>query len=76
NRFALQGFFRSQVPLYENLYGYYENSFGVHLLGFERDKENYNGLERIVKLWVSQIEIRKPPLASDVEFMNEVLGSE
>lgn len=75
-RFALQGFFRSQAPLHANLYGYYESSFGVHLLGFERDKENYKGIERIVKSWASQIEIRKPPLANDVEFMDEVLGSE
>lgn len=75
-RFALQGFFRSQIPLYENLYRYYEYSFGVHLLGFVRDKENYKGLERIIKSWVSQIKIRKPPLASDVEFMDEVLASD
>lgn len=75
-RFSLQGFFRSQAPLYQNLHGYYENSFGVHLLGFERDRENYRCQERIIKSWVSQIEVKKPPLATDVEFMEEVLGSE
>lgn len=75
-RFALDGFFRSQIPLYENLCRYYENSFGVHLLGFERDKENYKGLESIIKSWVNKIEIRKPPLIGDVEFMNGVLGNE
>ena len=38
-RFSLQGFFRSQEPLYKKLYKYYEISFGVHLVGFERDKK-------------------------------------
>jgi len=75
-RFVLQGYYRSQMPLYKNMHRYYESSFGVHLLGFERDKENYHGLERLVKSWVSQIEIRKPPLVTDLEFMDEVLGSE
>ena len=73
-RFALQGFFRSQQPLYENLHNYYEKSFGVHLLGFIRDHENYKRLEGIVKAWANQIEVRKPPLANDVDYMDEVLS--
>ncbi len=74
--FALQGFFLSQQPLYENLYNYYEKSFGVHLLGFIRDHDNYKCLEGIVKSWANQIEIRKPPLANDNDFMDEVLGDD
>lgn len=72
-RFSLQGFFLSQRPLYENLHNYYEKSFGVHLLGFIRDYEDYNRLEGIVKSWAKKIEIRKPPLADDYDFMDEVL---
>ena len=75
-KFALQGFFRSAQPLYDRLYKYYESSFGIHLLGFERDKEDYQAQERIIKSWAERIEIKKRPLADDVEFMNEVLGSE
>ncbi len=75
-RFALQGFFLSQRPLYENLYTYYEKSFGVHLLGFVRDHENYKRLEAIIKTWANQIEVRKPPLAADNDFMDEVLDGE
>lgn len=75
-RFAVQGFFRSQQPLYEKLHNYYEKSFGVHLLGFVRDHEDYSGLETTVKSWVSQIEIHEPPLVADVDFMDEVLGNE
>ena len=75
-RFALQGFFRSQQPLYENLHNYYEESFGVHLLGFIRDHEDYRCLENIVKAWASQIKVRKPPLADDADYMDEVLGND
>lgn len=74
-RFALQGFFLSQKPLYENLHTYYEKSFGVHLLGFVRDHENYKCLEAIIKTWANKIEVRKPPLAVDYDFLNEVLDN-
>ena len=73
-RFALQGFFVSQQPLYENLHNYYKKTFGVHLLGFIRDHENFMCLEGIMKSWVNQIEVRKPPLVVDADFMDEVLG--
>jgi len=75
-RFALQGFFSSQQPLYENLHNYYEKSFGVHLLGFVRDHENYNRLEAIIKTWVSQIEVKKPPLAADQDLIDEIFDGE
>ncbi|WMS87877.1 SIR2 family protein [Pleionea litopenaei] len=75
-RFALQGFFLSQKPLYDNLHTYYKKSFGVHLLGFVRDHEDYKRLEAIIKSWGSQIVVRKPPLAVDNDFMDEVLASE
>lgn len=75
-RFAIQGFFRSQKPLYENLHTYYKKSFGVHLLGFLRDHENFRCLEKIIKTWAKKIEVRKPPLAVDHDFMNEVLDDE
>jgi len=75
-RFALQGFFLSQKPLFENLHDYYEKSFGVHLLGFIRDHENYKRLEAIIKTWANKINVSKPPLAADNDFMDEVLKDE
>ena len=75
-RFALQGFFLSQKPLYANLHTYYEKSFGVHLLGFVRDHENYKRIEGIIKTWANQIKVNKPPLAVDHDFMVEVLDGE
>src|SRR3989338_1412049 len=73
-RFALMPFFFSQTPLYEMLYKYYKNSFGVHLIGFMRDHKNYKQLEDIVKAWSEQIEVKSPALVKDLEFMDEVLG--
>ena len=75
-RFSLQGFFRSQEPLYYNLHNYYRKSFGVHLLGFIRDHEDYDCLNKIIKSWVNLISVRKPPLVNDVDYIEEVLGSE
>jgi len=75
-RFALQAFFYSQKPLYDNLHTYYEKFFGVHLLGILKDHENYKCLEKIVKLWANQIEVRKPALTNDVDFMDEVLSDD
>jgi NAD-dependent SIR2 family protein deacetylase len=75
-RFALQGYFRSQEPLYKNLYQYYEKSFGVHLIGFVRDHKDYAQQENIMKSWVPQIQVKKSTLYADLVLMNEVLGSD
>ena len=47
-RFALMPFFRSQLPLYTMLYGYYAKTFGVHLVGFVRDHKDYKQLEDLM----------------------------
>jgi len=75
-RFALQGYFRSQEPLYKNLHQYYEKSFGVHLIGFVRDHKDYTQLEAIIRDWVPQIQVKKPTLDADIARMNEVLGGD
>jgi hypothetical protein len=73
-RFALQGFYSSEAPLYSRLHRYYEASFGVHLLGYLRDLRDHQCLETILESWVPQLDIRPPPLTSDLEYMDEVLG--
>ena len=75
-RFALQGYFGSQGPLYEKLHQYYEKSFGVHLIGFVRDHKDYAQQETIIRGWVPQIQVKKPTLDADIARMNEVLGSD
>ncbi len=75
-RFALQGYFRSQEPLYKNLHQYYEKSFGVHLIGFVRDHKDYTQQEAIFRDWVPQIQVKKPTLDADIARINEVLGSD
>lgn len=71
-RFALQGFFQSQQPLYEKLHRYYEKSFGVQLLGFLRDHSDYNCQAGIIENWARTLKVREPPLAADAELMDEV----
>lgn len=73
-RFVVQGYFRSQIPLYENLHCYYEKSFGVHVIGFVRDHEDYRQQETLLRDWAQRIKIKRPPLAHDLELMNKVLG--
>ena len=72
-RFALQGFFISQDPLYRRLYSYYKESFGIHLIGYIRDYKDHSQLEDISKTWAEQIKVRPAALVDDLNFMDEVL---
>ena len=74
--FVLQGFFESQKHLYENLYRYYEKSFGIRLLGFLRDRENFDCQKRIIEEWMQRLQIRKQTLSSKYKNMLEILSDE
>lgn len=74
-RFALQGYYLSEKPLYEKLYDYYKNSFGVHVIGFIRDYKNYKQQEDIFEDWAPKIVVKPPSLAVDIDRINEVLGN-
>jgi hypothetical protein len=74
-RFVLQGYYLSQKPLFENLYSYYRKSFGVHTVGFVRDHKDYKQQEAIFRDWGPKIVVKRPPLAVDMEKLNEVLGN-
>ena len=71
--FSLQGFFESEKYLYENIYNYYEKSFGVHLLGFLRDNEDFHCQERIIKEWMQTLKTSKQTDFDWYKNMNEVL---
>jgi len=72
DRFALQGFFQSESPLYEKLYKYYEHTFGVHLLGFLKDYQGYKTQETIIQNWVDKLTVRPPTLVEDMNLLKEV----
>ena len=73
-RFNVQGFTPNQKPLYERLHKYYEEAFGVKLLGFSMNSPgNYEAIENIIKDWEGQIKIRKPLLYEKVRHIQEVL---
>jgi hypothetical protein len=73
-RFALMPFFRNQNFLFKKLHMYYEKSFGVHLLGYIRDNQDYKCLESVMEQWSGALEIGAPGLDSDYALMNEVLN--
>ena len=75
-RFLIQGFFRSQLPLYEKLHSYYEKSFGVTLLGFLRDHTNYECQVGIVQHWSRKLKVRKPQLTEDANVIDEIFPDE
>lgn len=75
-RFALQGYFSDQQPLYTRIGEYYEKSFGVHLVGYLRDQQDYAQLANVVKDWAGQLEVRPPSLADDIAEMDRVLADE
>jgi len=72
-RFVLQGYFKSTTPLYHSLYKYYKHSFGVQLIGFDRDRHNYDQLEDILKRWSELIEVRPQALVDRIKHIDEVL---
>lgn len=75
-RFMLQGFFATQRPLYENLSSYYESSFGVDLIGFLRDHENFSQQTEILENWRRKIRVKTPRSTNDLDFISEVLDDE
>lgn len=73
-RFVLQGYYLSQSPLYSYLHTYYRKSFGVHVIGFIRDYEDYGQQQSIFRDWAPRIEVNRPSLDVDMARINEVLG--
>lgn len=74
--FVLQGFFSEQKPLYTKLIYYYDQSFGVYLIGYNRDFKNYQQQEDIIKMWSEKIVVHPPSSEEDLSFMDEVLNAQ
>lgn len=75
-RFALQGFFVNEEPLYKKLHQYYKKTFGVHLIGFVRDLRDYAQQESIISDWAQQIQVKKPSLDNTIVRIDEVLSND
>lgn len=75
-RFALQPFFLADQPLYLKLKDYYRKSFGVHLIGYARDYEDYAQLESVLSDWSSKIDVRPPTLLSNIEDIDRYIDDE
>jgi hypothetical protein len=75
-RFLLQPFFTSEQPLYNRLKVYYQKSFGVHLIGYARDKKDYQQLEEVIEQWSQKLNVRPPALVDYLNIMDRILIDE
>lgn len=75
-RFTIQGFYASQNPLQNSLQDYYRSTFGVSLLGFLRDHQDYNCLEGIMRNWSEDLIVNSPTDADSLDLLDEVLADE
>ena len=75
-RYALQGFFTKQNTLFEQLHQYYTNAFGVELIGFARDEDDYEALDKVLMDWSTRLQINEPTLADGLALIESVLANE
>ncbi|MFX0200528.1 MAG: SIR2 family protein [Candidatus Hodarchaeota archaeon] len=71
-RFILQGFYSHQQNIYRHLYDYFKKCFGMYLISFNMDYQEHHQLEYIMSDWAPRLEVRKPALADDLRFIEEV----
>lgn len=70
--FVIDGFFSHEKIVFEHLRSYYKDSLNVELLGYCKDRDNYERLDTIIEKWSQEIRIGHPPLSLDAEFFDEV----
>lgn len=75
-RFVLQGFYRSEQPLYEKLFGYYRSAFGIHVIGYDKDLKGYSQQEEIIRDWADNITVQPLGLAAVIKLIARVLPDE
>ncbi len=75
-RFMLEAFFVHETPLYSMLQAYYEESFGISLLGYERDRKGFEQLETVLRHWAHDISFIEQPLSDEFSNMMGVLANE
>jgi len=75
-RFSVQGFFNSDQPLYDQLKKYYQKSFGVELIGFTRDFKDYIQLEKIIKDWAEELDVKPPATVDAHSEIDAIVGDD
>ncbi|ETN91618.1 hypothetical protein U062_02147 [Gammaproteobacteria bacterium MOLA455] len=75
-RFTLQPFLSKQRPLCERLVTYYEETFGVHLIGYNIDAIGYDQLERVMISWADKLSVRPLSLVDEMAVLDEVIANE
>jgi hypothetical protein len=75
-RFSIQGFFNSDQPLYDRLKQYYQKSFGVELIGYTRDFKDFIQLEKIIKDWSEELDVKPPALIDAHDEIDAIVGED
>lgn len=73
-RFILQGFFNAEFALFELLKKYYLETFNTELIGFPRDRNNYNQIEEILSVWSKDLEFIELQLADEAALLLEEIN--
>ncbi len=75
NRFMLQGFFNADVSLFNKLHEYYRSTFGVELMGFSRDLNDYHQQADILANWVTKLDFQRLTLTDQaIALRGEING--
>ena len=73
-RFMLVGFFSHEDQLFAHLKEYYLEDFGVHLISYDKDKNNYDQLDMVIADWANKIE--SPSTSAVAAFLDNVAENE
>lgn len=76
NRFWLQGIYRHQESAYEAISEYYSKVFGINILNFYLDENEYEELTNILKKWADVINGYCLPATDKKRTLDEVLDNE
>jgi len=76
NRFWLQGIYRHQEGAYEAISEYYSKVFGINILNFYLDDNEYEELTNILKKWADVINGYCLPATDKKRALDEVLDNE
>ena len=71
--FAIEGYYSYQTPIYEQLFKYYKSTFGLNLLGYSLDTEDYELLDSILEGWSKEIKVQPVSLSRQADVLIEIL---
>ena len=71
--FAIQGFYGYELPTFNRLRDYYNESFELNLLGYSKDRNDHEAIDEILAKWAREIVARPITLSERIELMEKVI---